>query len=491
MPVVQGLVIALAFGGGVFSLNLFSHATPNSHEVLSQASGAFGEIAERAMPSVVSVSTIRQIQPEPAFFPGLPNLGKDPTPDLQDSHSIMDPRLLGLGSGIVIRKDGLILTNYHVVEHAERVMVAFDEKHKVKAHVVGLDPKTDLAVVQIDPPKKGTPIEYPVLSFGNSDLIRPGDWALAIGSPFGLNRSMSFGIVSAKGRGNMGMLDVDDFIQTDAAINPGSSGGPLLNTQGEVIGINTAIFSQSGGNMGIGFAIPSKTAREVADQIIQHGRVIRGWVGMVAQDLDADLAHFFKAPSPDGALVSQLVANGPAEQSALLAGDVITRFNQQRVDSAKTLKGLVGKTPGGSQVVVGYLRNGKSGVVTLTVQEQPRKDQALSAKQLAGQVGHTSKPPGLPLGVQVRDVPEEIASFLNLPKQKGTLIIAVEAGGPFFDAGLSAGDIILAANKKEIHGASEFNKLAPQLQKQPVAVFYVQRGPYERVFVPVKLRDEA
>ena len=227
-----------------------------------------------------------------------------------------------------------------MVEDAEKITVIFGEKQKSKAHLVGTDPKTDLALLQIDGPKRG---DYPVIAFGNSDQIHEGDWAIAIGSPFGLNRSVSFGIISAKGRAQMGILDVEDFIQTDAAINPGSSGGPLLNTQGELVGVNTAIFSEGGGNMGIGFAVPAKIAREISDALITNGHVPRGWVGMMAQDLDADLARYFKAPSAQGALVSQVSPVGPADQASVQGGDVITQFDHQTVDGAATLKSLVGK----------------------------------------------------------------------------------------------------------------------------------------------------
>lgn len=470
------------------------------------------------MPAVVSISTIRRVQHKHGLLPGMPpGMGLD-EPGMSDdggddddedrlppsaisphAHgqrkapfgdsgdpAAADPRMMGIGSGILIRKDGLVLTNNHVIEHAERVTVTFDEKHKSKAHVVGTDPKTDLALVQIDGPKRN---DYPVISFGDSDQIREGDWAIAIGSPFGLNRSVSFGIISAKGRAQMGILDTEDFIQTDAAINPGSSGGPLLNARGELVGVNTAIFSQGGGNMGIGFAIPSKIAHEVADAIIAHGHVSRGWVGMMAQDLDTDLAHYFKVPSSQGALVSEVVPDGPASKASIRTGDVVTQFDHRPVDGASTLKSLVGKAKAGAVVPLDIVREGHARTVSITVQEQARPKE-LPPTQEAGQAAANHKhPPSF--GLAVEDVPQDISHFLHLPAREGTLVVGVNPGSPAFDAGIGPGDIILSANKTEVHGAHDFTRVTKDIKNDDVAVFYVQRGPTERLYVPVKLNGDS
>jgi serine protease Do len=468
----------------------------SDQEFLGRASHAFNEIAQTAMPSVVSISTLRRIPSHQGAAAGMGMPALPSAPDTlpraprgaqrEGAGAGADARMIGIGSGIIIRRDGLVLTNNHVVENAERVTVTFDEKHKMKAHVVGTDPKTDLAVVQLDGPKK----DYPVISFGNSDLIREGDWAIAIGSPFGLNRSVSFGIISAKGRAQMGILDTEDFIQTDAAINPGSSGGPLLNSSGDLVGVNTAIFSQGGGNMGIGFAIPAKIAKEVSDELITHGRVSRGWAGLMAQDLDADLAKFFKVPVQQGALVSEVVASGPAGRADLQSGDVVTRFDSQLIDGASTLKSVVGKTKPGSSVAVQIVRGGKPQTLTLAIQEQPgpRPIFAEQAGQLA--VANTQKKPSHPeIGVTVEDVPMEISKFLHIPAKKGTLVISVNPGSPAFDAGIGPGDIILSADRTDVHGAREFGKITREMGDKDIAVLYVQRGPMERVYVPIKLKD--
>jgi serine protease Do len=468
-------------------------------DLLIRASHAFNEIAQNAMPAVVSISTSRSAHARhPGNFPGPDNgMGPMPGPGMPEeapeagrakAFGGANPRMMGIGSGIIIRKDGLILTNNHVIEDAERITVLFDEKHKSKAHVVGTDPKTDLALVQLDEP---TPhADYPVISFGDSDKIREGDWAIAIGSPFGLNRSVSFGIISSKGRAQMGILDIEDFIQTDAAINPGSSGGPLLNAKGELVGINTAIFSEGGGNMGIGFAIPAKIAREISDEIIAHGRVARGWVGIMAQDMDADLARYFKLTGPSGALVSEVAPKGPAGVASLQPGDVITRFDHRSVDGAATLKSLVGKAKAGQTVPVDLVRDGRPQTVALTIQEQPslKLPGQLAPKQRAGIAAATgNKPPAF--GLSLQDVPAEISHLLHLSSREGTLVIGVNPGTPAFEAGLAPGDIILSANHLLVHGAQDFAHLSHKMKRDEVAVLFVQRGPSERLFVPVKLSE--
>ena len=224
----------------------------------------------------------------PFGMPGRGSTGSQ-EPSRHSSHGPHDSsemRSLGVGSGVIIRPDGYILTNQHVIEDGEKITVTLDDKHKRPARVIGYDKKTDLAIIKVESYASDPKPNFATIQFGNSDQIQVGDWAVAIGSPFGLNRSVTSGIISAKGRNQMGILDIEDFIQTDAPINPGSSGGPLLNIQGEMIGLNTAIFSQGGGFVGIGFAIPSTIAREVSEQIISHGHVTRGWIGLSAQDLD-------------------------------------------------------------------------------------------------------------------------------------------------------------------------------------------------------------
>jgi len=437
-------------------------------EVLSRAANAFSEIAKRSSPAVVSISTLKSTE------------ATDPIQAAATGAA--EPSLLGIGSGIVIKPNGLIVTNNHVVENAERMIVMLDEKHRVPAHLVGADPKTDIAVIQMDTPP---PSPLSTLKFTSSDQLKVGDWAIAIGSPFGLSHSVTVGTVSAKGRAQMGILDTEDFIQTDAAINPGNSGGPLLNTNGDMIGINTAIFSQTGSFSGIGFAIPASIARDIVAQIVDHGRVIRGWLGLAAQDLDPELAKFFKTHSESGALISQVSIDGPADQAGIKSGDVITQFDSHTVQGASDFKSTVARARSGNSIKVSLMREGKNIETHLTVGEQPEQTQQIRRSQLAGQLAqNVSQSPNM--GAEVKDIPLPLARYLKIGVSDGALITHVRAGGPAFDAGLFPGDIIMGANHREIHSAKDFARSLNSLGAQDTAVLFIMRGPKEKIYVPVK-----
>jgi serine protease Do len=469
------LPLAVTVGISTATLTWISSTPANEKTttVLLQASRALHDIANKATPAVVSITSIKTGDSH--------SEGVEATTDASE-HA--DQMMMGIGSGVIVRPEGLILTNHHVVKNAESVTVTFDDKHKYTAHVVGTDSKTDLAVIQLD---DNAPKNLPTLSFADSDTIQVGDWALAVGSPFGLNRSVTSGIVSAVGRARLGMLDIENFIQTDAAINPGNSGGPLLNVNGDMIGINTAIFSQSGGFIGIGFAIPSKTAKQVLEDILSHGRVIRGWIGMMAQDLDPDLAKYFKVQPDHGALVSQVTPDGPAARAALKAGDVITKYGNNTIQSTDQLKNLVAKTKAVSQVPVEITRDGKINKLNVMITEQPRTMEG-QPTQLAGQAGNLPKATKTYpyLGLAVEDVPPEFSSLFGIPVETGALIAAVKTGSPAFLAGLGAGDIILNANKQTVRNAKDFIKFFKHNKDKSLHVLYIQRGPDEKIFVPVK-----
>jgi serine protease Do len=439
-------------------------------EVLKQASQALHDVAKKATPAVVSITSIKSSDQQSEGMNFSPPEGSDP-----------DQMMLGIGSGVIMSSDGLILTNYHVVENAERVTVTFDEKEKTPGYIVGGDPKTDLAVIRVKGKKN-----LPVIAFGDSNQLQAGDWTLAVGSPYGLNRSVTSGIVSAVGRGRLGMLDIEDFIQTDAAINPGNSGGPLLNSSGEMIGVNTAIFSQSGGFSGIGFAVPSNIAKKIFDEIIHHGRVIRGWIGMMAQDLDADLAKYFKVSQNQGALVSEIQAGSPAAQASLKIGDIIVQYGPNKVGSAGQLKSLVAATKSPKRVPIEVYRDGKIQELDVNIREQPLPNNLIPQQQ-AGQAAQSAKGKVHPnFGIMVQDIPQEILQLFQSSALSGALITGVKAGSPAFDAGLSIGDIILSANKHSIEDAKDFTDVMKHINKSDVAVFYIQRGPNEKLFIPVK-----
>jgi serine protease Do len=469
--------------------------SPNNQsetELLSKTAHVFNDLAKRATPAVVSITTLKvlpadsaediesQMAGTPTPFGGNPRHSSH-LPDLNSG--VTSHRVVGLGSGIIIRPDGTILTNSHVVDHAERIQVNLadngEDKNKYTAHLLGIDPKTDLAVIKLDQP----PRALPVLAFGDSDGLKVGDWAIAVGSPYGLKHTVTFGIISATGRAQMGILDTEDFIQTDAAINPGSSGGPLLDAAGQIVGVNTAIYSQGGGFSGIGFAVPSKIAREVSEQLITHGRMIRGWIGISAQDLDSDLASHFHTHSQTGALVSDVFEAGPAHLADFKAGDVILRFNNQNVASAAQLKSFVGKAAVGTTISVDVSREGIAKTLSVHILEAPNPNAAFTALQLAGQVGNAHDHS---LGLSVEEIPAELHSFLRLQPKTGAIIVAVNPGSPAFDAGLSPGDVILDVNDKPIRGVRDFKKSSEGFGTGTV-VLYVQHGPADKAYVPVKI----
>jgi serine protease Do len=274
-----------------------------------------------------------------------------------------------LGSGFVIDSQGIIVTNHHVVNQAEKIVVRL-EKKEFEAQILGSDPATDLAILKIKPSK-----ELPILDFADSSQMQVGDWVIAIGNPFGLSQTVTAGIVSATGR-VIGQGPYDDFIQTDASINPGNSGGPLLNLNGEVIGINTAIFSQTGGNIGIGFAIPSNIAHGITEQLRAHGKVVRGWLGVAIQDLDEDLAKAFSLSEMQGALVADVEAGTPADTAGIKRGDVIVDFRGKSVKSAPDLSREVATTEPGTKAAIEIIRKGKKQTLTVKIGEQPSQSDA-------------------------------------------------------------------------------------------------------------------
>jgi len=358
----------------------------------------------------------------------------------------------------------------------KKVTVTFDDKTKLRAHIIGEDPNTDLAVIQLD---KKPEVNLQTISFGDSDQISVGDWAIAIGSPFGLTRTVTTGIISAVGRGQLGMLDVEDFIQTDAAINPGNSGGPLLNAKGEMIGINTAIFSQNGGFIGIGFAIPSKTAQSVFNEILIHGRVIRGWIGMTTQNLDSDLARYFKRPTSDGALVSEIRNHGPADTASIRVGDVILRYDTRPISSADQLKAIVSSTHAGREIPVEISRDGKIQTLQVTIKEQPQPKSSSHAHptQLAGQAANGQSPRFPTFGLAVEDIPPEFSELFGIAPHSGALVAGIKAGSPASEAGLGIGDIILNANKTKIHDAKDFFDFSKKCKNQRSNGFLCAKGP--------------
>ena len=354
------------------------------------------------------------------------------------------PRQQGLGSGVIVTKEGYILTNNHVVDNAEEVKITLQDGREFTAKIVGRDPKSDVAVIKIDAK------DLPAVSVADSDKVQVGDVVLAIGNPFGVGQTVTTGIVSATGRGNLGIEDYEDFIQTDAAINPGNSGGALVDVEGRLIGINTAIYSRSGGNQGIGFAIPSNLARNVMDSLVKYGHVTRGYLGVMIQDVNPALAKEFKLKDTTGALVGDVVPKGPADKAGFKNGDVVLEYNGKKVPDSRRLRLAVGETKPGTTVPVKILRDGVSRTLQVTVQQLP------GTEQLAQNNGPEGKDNGTLNGVTVSDLDQQTRRELKVPDSvKGVVITDVQAESPAAEAGLKQGDVIQEINRHPVKTAEE------------------------------------
>jgi serine protease Do len=379
-----------------------------------------------------------------------------------------------MGSGVIIFDDGYIITNNHVVDGAKEVQVTLPDKREFTGKIVGADPKTDLAVVKID--AKGLPF----VAWGDSSKLQVGEYVLAVGNPFGLNSTVTLGIVSALGRGRMGITQYEDFIQTDAAINPGNSGGALVNTKGELIGINTAIFSQSGGYQGVGFAVPTSMAKPVFESLMKTGKVVRGYMGVAIQDLSPDLAKSFGLKHATGALISDVTADGPADEAGIKQGDVIVEYQGERVDDPSALQRMVTRTAVGTKATVKVLRDGHEKELTLKIGEQP--DAMNMAK------ADTSEDESVALaGIEVQAIDKKTARDLGLgDKAKGVVVTNIDPESPASDSGLREGDVIQQINRQEIKSVKDYEKIASELKKdQPALLLINRRG--ASLFLTVKV----
>ena len=402
---------------------------------------SFADLAERLLPAVVNISTTQTLKnPEhlpdmPQFPPGSPF--EEFFKDFMEKHGTPDAaprRATALGSGFIIDPSGLVVTNNHVIADADQITVVLHDGQAFKATIVGRDAKGDLALLRIKAPNK-----LPYVSFGNSDAMRVGDWVIAIGNPFGFEQTVTAGIVSGKGRA-IGDGPYQNFIQTDASINPGNSGGPLFDMAGQLVGINTAIYSRSGGNIGLGFAIPSNMAKSVFTQLKATGKVVRGMIGVMIQPVTQDLARQFKLDRAVGALVGQVTPGGPAEKAGIKAGDIITSFQGQPINQGSMLPALVAETPVGTKAQVGIWRDGREQTVTVTIGELPEDHGNLGGGQASG-----GKNTGDDLGFTVQALTPELGQSLGLAEKSGLLVMDVRPGSIAAEAGLAKGDLIVEA----------------------------------------------
>ena len=436
---------------------------------LQDLSQAFRDIAKEVGPAVVFIGTEQTVKsssnsPTPEQFREF--FGDDFMRrffgEMPDGREYKQE---GLGSGVITSKEGYILTNNHVVANADKITVTLSDKREFEAEVVGTDPKSDVAVIKINADN------LPVARLGDSETLEVGDWVIAIGQPFGLSQTVTAGIISAEGRSNIGINDYEDFIQTDAAINPGNSGGPLVNINGEVIGINTAIFSRSGGYQGIGFAIPINMAKSVQESLIAHGKVIRGWLGVMIQAVSPEIIQQFELPEgTTGTLVGDVLKGGPAEEYGIQRGDVIVEFDGKPIDSPSTLKNLVAVTEVGKKVDVVLYRDGKKKTVDVKIAEQAATETQASAKDSPDEATVEK------FGLSVQELTKDIAAQLGYEDEKGVVISDVDQNSPAAEAGLRRGDLIKEINKTSIESLADYNKAMNALGEEKSFLTLIRRG---------------
>jgi serine protease Do len=426
----------------------------------------FRSVVEKVAPAVVNVSTSRTVRMSQQLPPSIEDFfgrffGDEFGPGLQIPR---ERRERSLGSGVIVSPDGYILTNSHVVEKADEVTVAMTGGKEFQAKVIGTDPMTDLAVLRVQQKN------LPVITLGRSADVHVGDFALAVGNPFGLGQTVTQGIVSATGRGGLGIEEYEDFIQTDAAINPGNSGGALVNAQGALIGINTAILSGSGGFQGVGFAIPVDMAQNVMKQLIEHGSVTRGYIGAHVQEVTPEIAKSFGLQQPRGVLIGDVDPDGPGGKAGLQRGDILLTMNGKPVEDVRTLRLNIAQTPPGTAVKFTVWRNGKEIPITITLGKLPQQEQQAQGP------GRQQEMPAME-GLQLQDLTPQIARELNLPPgTNGVVVSAVGPGSAAAEAGLRRGDVIQEVNRKPVNSVQEFEQAVRQAGNQPILLLVNSQG---------------
>lgn len=452
-------------------------------ETALNLSDSFRAVAKSLRPSVVSITSVKSIHQsenrqrfQQFDNPQLPEQLREFFGDdgldrfFQFSVPQESYQQQGLGSGVLISEDGYLLSNNHVVRNADKITVILSDERQFQAEMIGSDAATDLAVLKIDATGL-TPARL-----GDSSALAVGDWVLAMGSPMGLEQTVTAGIISATGRANVGIADYEDFLQTDAAINPGNSGGPLVNIHGEVVGINTAIASRTGGNMGIGFAIPSNMAKSVQNAILNEGGVKRGRLGVLIQDLTPDLAASFDYKSTNGVLVGDVVPNGPADEAGLEAGDIIVKYGDQPVRKAYELRNAVAATAPQSQVTLKIVRNGQTQNIDATVSEL---EQAATSSSLSSDDSSPRR-----LGLTVRPLTQEIRAQLQLESRvNGVVVTQIQPGSVAQREGIEVGDVILSINGRPITTPDDFRSAVTDSNTQGLRLQLLRNGVRRFVFL--------
>jgi len=453
----------------------------------------FTDLVEAYGPAVVNISTIQKAKPKSnhGFKRQMPDFPEDSPfgdwfkrffdeegpnggPEGFNGHG---KKPQSLGSGFVISDDGFILTNNHVIEDADKIIVRLSDRRELEAELIGRDERSDLALLKVKAD------HLPVVKLGKSAKLKPGEWVLAIGSPFGFDYSVTAGIVSAKGR-SLPRENYVPFIQTDVAINPGNSGGPLFNLDGEVIGINSQIYSRTGGYMGVSFAIPIDIAMNVVEQLKTDGQVTRGWLGVLIQDVTRDLAESFNMDKPQGALVARVLPDSPAEDAGFQVGDIVTQFNGHEIIHSSDLPPMVGITPINRKIPVEIIRKGKTKEIKVKIGELPKEDDVKIASSPSEPDSTTSNR----MGVTVVDISDEQRQRMELSGDGGVIVKQVKSG-PASDSGIRRGDVLLMINNIDIKDAEHFKSVVKNLpENKSVPVLVHRRG--SPIFLAMRVPED-
>ena len=456
----------------IFSVRIANGAAPPD----------FADLAEKLSPTVVNIYTTQTIEvsstPHQFFFPD-ENEIPEPfrrffgMPEAPEQAPKREMKRTSLGSGVIVTPDGYILTNNHVVEDADEINVTLYTFEEYQATIVGRDPKSDLALIKITPKAD---LQY--VGFGDSEKLRVGEWVLAIGNPFGLQQTVTSGIISAKGR-SINNQSYGNFIQTDASINPGNSGGPLFNLKGEMVGVNTAIFSRTGGNIGIGFAIPVNTAKNVFAQLKDHGKVTRGWLGVMIQQVTTDLAENFGLERPIGALVGQVIPDSPADKAGIKAGDVIIEYNGKEISQMSMLPAMVANTDVGNKADVVIIRDAEKQTITVEIGKLEEEEPVVADAETG-----TSKK----LGITVQELTPKLAESLGIKETQGLIVTDINSGSAAAGAGILRGDLILEINREKIENIDQYKKALRSAQEKKNILLLIKRDEHTR-FVVIDLNE--
>lgn len=467
-------------------LTLFANplqAQESDIDNLRQTGKAFASVAKKVSPAVVFIQVETTVQNQPAmefsspfgdeffrhfFGPSFPGQQGQP-PQVPPQQ-----RAVGQGSGFIVSTDGYILTNNHVVGDADKITVKLEDGREFTAKTIGTDPHSDVALIKIDAE------ELPVLALGDSDALEVGEWVVAIGNPFGLSHTLTVGVVSAKGRSSVGLAEYENFIQTDAAINPGNSGGPLVDLDGRVVGMNTAIFSRSGGYMGIGFAIPINMIKSIKRQLVDTGSVTRGYLGIVIQDLTPDLAKSFDLDIHKGVLVAEVTNDSPAERAGLKQGDVIVEFDNKAVEAVGSFRNRVALNAPGSSKPITVLHKGKRRTLTVTIGKLPEGEQQAS---INGAPKTLEK-----LGLTVQTLTLDLAQQFDLKDEKGVVITQVKPGSVAAMASIRPGAVIQEVNRTPVSNVDEFLQAVTKTPERDSVLLLIREGGYSR-FVALKVES--